>query len=97
MLAGKPCSPLEETMKIPSVVSSLGLAISFALPAFAQQKDTANSRIVQQRDLLGVAKALDEFGELYQKLDEAYNKNDAGRSSRAFHGGRTFGGTERDI
>ena len=47
----------QETMKIRSVVTLVGLVISFALPTFAQQKDTADSRIVQQRDLLGVAKA----------------------------------------
>src|ERR1700757_4471549 len=64
-------------MKIRSVVTLVGLAISFASPTFAQQKDTADPRVVQQRDLLGVPKALDEFGELHQALDEAYNKNDA--------------------
>ena len=64
-------------MKIRSVVILVGLAISFTSPTFAQQKDTADRRVVQQRDLLGVAKAVDEFGELHQALDEAYNKNDA--------------------
>ena len=64
-------------MKIRSVVTLVGLAISFASPTFAQQKDTADPRVVQQRDLLGVPKAVDEFGELHQALDEAYNKNDA--------------------
>ena len=64
-------------MKIRSVMTLVGLAISFASPTFAQQKDTADPRVVQQRDLLGVPKALDEFGELHQALDEAYNKNDA--------------------
>jgi ketosteroid isomerase-like protein len=64
-------------MKIHSVVTLVGLATSFASPTFAQQKDTADPRVVQQRDLLGVPKALDEFGELHQALDEAYNKNDA--------------------
>ena len=64
-------------MKIRSVVTLVGLATSFASPTFAQQKDTADPRVVQQRDLLGVPKALNEFGELHQALDEAYNKNDA--------------------
>ena len=41
------------------------------------EKDPTNSRIAQQRDLLGEPKAIDEFGELYHKLEEAYNKNDA--------------------
>jgi hypothetical protein len=59
-------------MKIPSVVTLVGLAIRFASATFAQQKDTADARVVQQRDLLGVPKALDEFDELHQALDEAY-------------------------
>ena len=63
-------------MKIRSVVTLVGLAISLALPTFAQQKNTTDQRIVQQRDLLGVAKALDEFDEINQGLDEAYNRND---------------------
>ena len=71
-------------MKIRSVMTLVGLAISFALPTFAQQKDTADPRIVQQRDLLGVPKALDEFGELHQELDEAYNKNDAAAVAALF-------------
>ena len=71
-------------MKIRSVLTVVGLAIGFALPTFAQQKDTADPRIVQQRDLLGVAKALDEFGELHQELDEAYNKNDAAAVAALF-------------
>ena len=71
-------------MKIRSVVTLIGLAISFALPTFAQQKDTADPRIVQQRDLLGVAKAVDESGELHRKLDEAYNKNDAAAVAALF-------------
>jgi ketosteroid isomerase-like protein len=60
-------------MKIRSLLTLAGLVISCAVPAFAQQKDTADPVIVQQRDLLGVAK----FGELGLKLDEANNKNDA--------------------
>ena len=71
-------------MKIRSLLTVVGLAIGFALPTFAQQKDTADPRIVQQRDLLGVAKALDEFGEFHQALDEAYNKNDAAAVAALF-------------
>jgi ketosteroid isomerase-like protein len=74
----------EETMKIRSVVTLVGLAISFALPTFAQQKDTADPRIVQQRDLLGVPNALDEFGELNRGLDDAYNRNDAAAAAALF-------------
>jgi uncharacterized protein (TIGR02246 family) len=71
-------------MKIRSVVPLVGLAISFALTTFAQQKDTAVPRIVQQRDLRGVAEALDEFGEFHQALDAAYNKNDAAAVAALF-------------
>ena len=71
-------------MKIRSVVTLVGLAISFALLTFAQQKNTTDQRIVQQRDLLGVAKALDEFGEINQGLDEAYNRNDAAAVAALF-------------
>ena len=63
-------------MKIRSLVL-VGLAISFASPTLPQEKDTADRRVVQQRNLLGVPKAVDEFGELHHALDEAYNKNDA--------------------
>jgi uncharacterized protein (TIGR02246 family) len=59
-------------------------AISFAVPSIAQQKDTADPWIVQQRDLLGDVKALDEFGALSHKLDEAYNKNDAAAAAALF-------------
>jgi ketosteroid isomerase-like protein len=71
-------------MKIRLVVAIAGLAIGFAFPTFAQQKDTADSRIVQQRDLLGDVKAPEQFGELSQKLDEAYNKNDAAAVAALF-------------
>jgi uncharacterized protein (TIGR02246 family) len=64
-------------MKMRSLLALVSLVISFAVPASAQQKDTADPQIVQQRDLLGDANALGEFGELGLKLDEAYNKNDA--------------------
>jgi ketosteroid isomerase-like protein len=71
-------------MKIRSGVTLVGLAISFVLPTFAQQKDTADTRIVQQRDLFRVPEALDEFNKLHQALDEAYNKNDAAAGAALF-------------
>jgi hypothetical protein len=64
-------------MKIRFLLALVRLAISFTLPLFAQQKDTVDPRIVQQRDLLGDAKALGEFGALGMKADEAFNNNDA--------------------
>jgi hypothetical protein len=52
-------------MKIRLVVALVGLAISFAVPAFAQQKDATDSQIRQQLDTLG------------QKYDEVFNNGDA--------------------
>jgi hypothetical protein len=84
-------------MKIPLVVALVGLAMSFALPTLGQPKDTVDPRIVQQRDLLGDAKALGEFGALGMKADEAFNKNDATAVAALFHGGGGFGGIGRDV
>ena len=53
------------------------MAISFALPTFAQQKDRGDAGTVQQRDLVGVPEALGEFSVLWMKEDEAYNNNAA--------------------
>jgi ketosteroid isomerase-like protein len=59
-------------MKIPLAVSLVGLALSFALPAFAQQKDTVDPQIRQQID------AFDK------KIGEAYSKNDAAAVAALF-------------
>ena len=71
-------------MKIPTAVILVGLATGFTLPAYAQQKATVDPAITQQRDLLGDVKALDEFGVLATKIDEAFNKNDAGALAALF-------------
>ena len=71
-------------MKIRFVVALVGLAISFAPPAFAQQKDTADSRIAQQRDLVGDPKALDEFGVLATNQSEAFTNKDAAAVAALF-------------
>jgi uncharacterized protein (TIGR02246 family) len=52
-------------MKIRLEVALVGLAISCALPIFAQQKDTADPRIAQQIRMLAA------------KYDEAFNSHDA--------------------
>jgi ketosteroid isomerase-like protein len=52
-------------MKMRFVVALVGLAISFAVPAFAQHKDAADPQIRQQLNALG------------QKYDEAWNSGDA--------------------
>ena len=57
--------PPEKTMKIRSIVALVGIAISFALPTFAQQKETVDPQL---RDaLLAVS----------EKFEEAWNNNDA--------------------
>ena len=71
-------------MKTRLLGALVGLAISFALPIFAQQKATVDPAIAQQRDLLGDVNALDEFGVLATKIDEAFNKNDAGALAALF-------------
>jgi hypothetical protein len=60
------------------------LAISFALPTFAQQKDRGDAGTVQQRDLVGVPDALGEFSVLWMKKDEAYNNNNAAALASLF-------------
>jgi len=52
-------------MKIRLVVALVGLAIGFAAPTFAQQKDTVDPQIAQQ------------IRALASKYDAAFNKNDA--------------------
>jgi uncharacterized protein (TIGR02246 family) len=71
-------------MRMGFLVALAELAIWFAVPVLAQQKDAVGRQTVQQRDLLGVAKALGEFDELGLKLDEAYNKNEASAVAALF-------------
>ena len=59
-------------MKIRLVVALVGLAISFALPTFAQQKDTPDPQLREQ--LLALAK----------KFEEAWNNNDASALAALF-------------
>jgi hypothetical protein len=70
-------------MKTASLLAFAGSVICFALPAFAQ--NTADSKIiVQQRDLLRVAKAIDDFGAVSLELEEAFKKNDASAIAALF-------------
>jgi uncharacterized protein (TIGR02246 family) len=71
-------------MKIRLLLALGGLTISLAVGALAQEQSTFDPRIVRQRDLLGVPKALGKFDELGLKLDEAYNKNDAAAVAALF-------------
>jgi ketosteroid isomerase-like protein len=52
-------------MKIRLVAALIGLTISFALPAFAQQKDAVDTQIIEQ------------LAALDQEYDEAFNNGDA--------------------
>ena len=61
-------------MKIRLVVALVGLAISFAVPIFSQQKDAADSQIRQQLDTLG------------QQYDEAFDNGDAAALAATFTG-----------
>jgi ketosteroid isomerase-like protein len=71
-------------MKIRLLLALAGLAISFALPTFAQQTNTPEPRIAQQRDVIGDPKALDEFGVLATKQSEAFANNDAAAVAALF-------------
>jgi hypothetical protein len=84
-------------MKTGSLLVLAGTVICFAVQAFAQQKSTADSQTVQQRDLLGVPKALDGIGALSLKLDEAFNTNDASAIAALFTVGRDSGGIGWDV
>ena len=53
-------------MKIRLLLTLVGLAINFAVPTFAQQTNTPDPQLREQRDALG------------KKIDEAWNNNDAG-------------------
>ena len=64
-------------MKIRLLLILAGFAISFVLMTFAQEKDKVDPPISQQRDLLGSPNALEVFGNLSGKLDDAYNNKDA--------------------
>src|SRR5208337_1574950 len=76
-------NPGSVTMKIPLLCGLVGLAISFALPAFAQQKDTADPQIAEQIRMLAV------------KFDEAFNKHDPAAIAELYteDGVNVFNGT----
>src|SRR5262249_19841924 len=63
---------LRQAMKTRSVVALVGLAISFALPTFGQQKEMVDPQIVEQLIALG------------KKFDDAFNNNDAAAVAALF-------------
>jgi len=64
--------PRKETMKIRYLLALVGLAISFALPTFAQQTNTPDPQLREQ--LLALAK----------KFEDAWNNNDASALAALF-------------
>jgi uncharacterized protein (TIGR02246 family) len=58
-------SILEETMKMRLLHALTGLVISFAVPTFAQQKDTGDTKIAQQIRALAI------------EYENAFNRHDA--------------------
>jgi hypothetical protein len=71
-------------MKTRLLGALVGLAISFALPTFAQQKETVDLGVAQQRDILGDPKVDDEFGVLVTKREEAFTNKDAAAVAALF-------------
>ena len=63
-------------MKMTFLITLVGLAIGFAVPAFAQQKDTVDPELRQQIEAI------------LMKFDDAFNKNDLTCYNKAIHAGR---------
>jgi hypothetical protein len=63
-------------MKVGSVAALIGLAIGFALPCIAQEKNTVDPQVRQEIEAVLV------------KGDEVYNKGDAAAFASKIHGGR---------
>jgi uncharacterized protein (TIGR02246 family) len=62
----------EKTMKIRFLLALLGLAISFAVPAIAQQQNVPDPQLREQ------------LGTFFKKHDEAWNNNDASALAALF-------------
>jgi hypothetical protein len=73
-------------MKMRLLVILAGLASSFTVPIFAQQKDTTDPQIAQQIRVLAA------------KYDEAFNNRDASSVAALYNEGRSLGdGSSRDV
>src|SRR5580704_19146064 len=59
-------------MRMHSLITLVGLAIGFAVPAFAQQKDTVDPQTIEQIDALA------------KKFDEAFDNGDAAALASLF-------------
>ena len=62
-------------MKTHLVLTLVGLAISFALPTFAQEKEEANPFLY--RAILASPQLAQQLDAINRQLDEAFNKHDA--------------------
>ena len=62
------------------LITLVGLAISFAVPAFSQEKETIASQIDEQ---------------IVKKFDEAFNNGDAAAVAALLHRGRSSGDSAR--
>jgi ketosteroid isomerase-like protein len=62
----------KKTMKIHVLLALAGLAIGFAVPSFAQQKDTTDPQIAQQLEAIG------------RTSDDGFNKGDAAAIAALF-------------
>ena len=62
-------------MKIRSVIALIGLAISFALPTYAQEKEQADSFLY--RAIPANPQLVQQLDVINRQLDEAFNKHDA--------------------
>jgi ketosteroid isomerase-like protein len=69
-------------MKIRSVVVLVGLAISFALPILAQEKEEANPFLY--RAILASPQLAQQLDVINRQLDEAFNKHDAVAAAALF-------------
>jgi hypothetical protein len=73
-------------MKARSVVTLLGLAISFVLPAFAQQKEAVDPQTLAQLDVYGM-----KYSEAYNNVPRLHSR-DASR----YHEGSRRRSQDRD-
>jgi ketosteroid isomerase-like protein len=62
-------------MKIRSIVALAGLTISFAMPAFAEEKEEVNSFLF--RAIAASPQIVQQLEAINLKFDEAFNKHDA--------------------
>jgi hypothetical protein len=75
--------PRQETMKIRLIAALLGLAISFAVPTAAQEKEEVNP--FPFRAIAAGPQIIQQLEAINLKFDEAFNKHDATAIGGALH------------